>query len=78
MKVAIFGTQYVFEPAFRRNHLLARWFLAWLILDPEDEGDTFLRNAGSYTDYTVAVSQNMVTFITLLVAVILTVLKTEV
>lgn len=28
------------------------WFLALLILDPEDEGDTFLRNVGLYTDYT--------------------------
>jgi hypothetical protein len=31
--------------------LLARWFLARLILDPEDGDDTFLRNVGSYTDY---------------------------
>jgi hypothetical protein len=30
----------------------ARWFLARLIFEPED-GDTFLRNVGSHTDYTV-------------------------
>jgi hypothetical protein len=34
------------------NHLLARWFLSLLILDPEDGSDTLLRNVGSYTDYT--------------------------
>jgi hypothetical protein len=28
---------------------LARWFLARLILDPEDGGDTFLRKVGYYT-----------------------------
>jgi hypothetical protein len=28
------------------------WFLARLIFDPEDGGDTFLRSVGSYTDYT--------------------------
>jgi hypothetical protein len=26
-------------------------FLAWLIFDSEDGGDTLLRNVGSYTDY---------------------------
>jgi hypothetical protein len=30
----------------------SRWFLARLIFDHEDGGDTFLRNVGSYTDYT--------------------------
>jgi hypothetical protein len=30
------------------NHLLARWFLARLVFDPEDGGDIFLRNVGSY------------------------------
>jgi hypothetical protein len=30
----------------------SRLFLARLIFDPEDGGDTFLRNVGSYTDYT--------------------------
>jgi hypothetical protein len=30
----------------------ARWFLARLILDPEDVGDMFLWNVGSHTDYT--------------------------
>jgi hypothetical protein len=25
--------------------------LAWLIFDPEDGGDTFLRNVGSHEDY---------------------------
>jgi hypothetical protein len=29
----------------------ARWFLARLILDPEDGGYTFLRNVGSFSDY---------------------------
>jgi hypothetical protein len=28
----------------------ARWFLARMIFDPEDGGDMFLRNVGSYTD----------------------------
>jgi hypothetical protein len=39
----------------RRNSLtlmLAVWFLTRLIFDLEDGGDTFLRNVGSYTDYT--------------------------
>jgi hypothetical protein len=30
----------------------SRWFLARLIFDPEDGGDTLLRNVGSCTDYT--------------------------
>jgi hypothetical protein len=35
-------------------HLLARWF-AELFFDPEDGGDTFLRNAGyNSTDYTAS------------------------
>jgi hypothetical protein len=29
------------------------WFLAWLIFNPEDGGDTFLWNIGSYIVYTV-------------------------
>jgi hypothetical protein len=29
-----------------------RWFLARLIFDPEDGGDTLLRNVGLHTDYT--------------------------
>jgi hypothetical protein len=32
--------------------LLARWFLARMIFDTKDGGDTFLRNVGSPTDYT--------------------------
>jgi hypothetical protein len=32
-----------------RQNLLAHWFLAHLILDPEDGSDTYLRNVGSYT-----------------------------
>jgi hypothetical protein len=31
---------------------LASWFLARMIFDPEDGGDTFLRNVCSHTDYT--------------------------
>jgi hypothetical protein len=31
----------------------ARWFLAQLIFDPEDGGDTFLRNVGSHTNHTM-------------------------
>jgi hypothetical protein len=31
---------------------VARWFLARLIFDTEDGGDTFLRNVISHTDYT--------------------------
>jgi hypothetical protein len=34
------------------SHLLTRWCLAWLIFDRENGPDTFLRNVGSYTDYT--------------------------
>jgi hypothetical protein len=34
------------------SHLLARCFPAWLIFGLEHGGDTFLRNVGSYTDYT--------------------------
>jgi hypothetical protein len=35
-------------------HLLARWF-AELFFDPEDGGDTFLRNVGyKSTDYTAS------------------------
>jgi hypothetical protein len=32
--------------------------------DPEDGGNTFLRNIGSHTDYDGAISQKMATFIT--------------
>jgi hypothetical protein len=39
MKVAIFW------------QLVARWFLAGLIFNPEDGGDTFLQNVRSYTEY---------------------------
>jgi hypothetical protein len=34
------------------NQPAARWFLAGLIFDPEDGGDTFHRNVGPHTDYT--------------------------
>jgi hypothetical protein len=34
------------------SHLLALWFDARLIFNPEDGGDSFLRNVGSYMDYT--------------------------
>jgi hypothetical protein len=27
------------------------WFLAWLIFNPEDGGDTFFRNVSSHMDY---------------------------
>jgi hypothetical protein len=39
------------------GHLLARWCLPRLIFDPDDGGGTFLRNVGSYTDYTVPYSR---------------------
>jgi hypothetical protein len=32
-------------------YLTERWFLARLIIYPDDGGDMFLRNVGSYTDY---------------------------
>jgi hypothetical protein len=32
--------------------LLPRWFRAGMIFGPEDGGDAFLRNGGSYADYT--------------------------
>jgi hypothetical protein len=38
------------------SHLLTSWFLARLILDPEDECGTCLRNIGSYADYTAPVA----------------------
>jgi hypothetical protein len=52
-----------------RSHLLhAASLLARLTFDLEDGGDTFLRNAGSHTDYTALhISQNMGTFITVAV-----------
>jgi hypothetical protein len=46
---------------FLRSHLLERWFLARLILDPEDGCDTFFRNVTSHTDY-MALSKKKVTF----------------
>jgi hypothetical protein len=39
MKIAIFW-------------VVARWFIAWLIFDPEIGGYTLLQNAGSFTDFT--------------------------
>jgi hypothetical protein len=42
--------------------LAARLFLTRLIFDPENGGDTFLRNVGSNTNYT-AVSLKKATFI---------------
>jgi hypothetical protein len=38
------------------THLLVRWFLAGLIFGPEFGSDKFLRNIGSYTDYTALYS----------------------
>jgi hypothetical protein len=46
--IIVIPTDSSFCPATR-----SRWFLARLIFDPEDGGNTFLRNVGSYTDYTV-------------------------
>jgi hypothetical protein len=43
------------------NRPAARWLPARLIFDPEDGGDTFLRNFGSHTD-DGATYQKMVTF----------------
>jgi hypothetical protein len=37
-----------------------RWFLAWLVFDPEDGGDTFLKNVG----YHCAISEKIAAFIT--------------
>jgi hypothetical protein len=37
---------------------IARWFPARVIFDPEDGGDTFLRNVGSHTDYTEPITEN--------------------
>jgi hypothetical protein len=54
-KIAIFwdiAQCSLYEPTWL-GHLLSRWFLTRLIFGPEDGGDTFLRNVGSYTDYTV-------------------------
>jgi hypothetical protein len=31
---------------------VARWLLARLIIEPEDGGDSFLRNISSHTDHT--------------------------
>jgi hypothetical protein len=42
------------------------WFLAQLIFDCEDEGDTLFRNVGSYTDYTVLyprIGNNQITMV---------------
>jgi hypothetical protein len=57
-KVAVFQdtapcSQQINRRFSKTYHLhLGRGFLARLIFDPEDGGDTFLRNVGSYTDYT--------------------------
>jgi hypothetical protein len=40
-----------FGGTYHSGHLLAPWFLASLIFVPDDGGDTFLRNVGSYTSY---------------------------
>jgi hypothetical protein len=48
-----FHFSFPFFISFLPRYRLARWFLARLIFDPEDGGDIFLRNVGSYTDYTV-------------------------
>jgi hypothetical protein len=40
-------------------------FLLWLIFDPENGGDTFFRNVGSFMDYTAlhgAISHKMAIF----------------
>jgi hypothetical protein len=36
--------------------MLARWFLVRLIVSPEDGGDVFFRNLGSYTNYMALVA----------------------
>jgi hypothetical protein len=36
------------------SHMLALWFLARLIFEPENGGDTFLENVSSCTDYTAS------------------------
>jgi hypothetical protein len=36
----------------------SRWFLARLIFNSEDGGDTFLRNVGSYTYYTALIPED--------------------
>jgi hypothetical protein len=38
-------------------HLLQAGFFFCSFLDPEDEGDTFLRNVGSHADYTALYSR---------------------
>jgi hypothetical protein len=55
MRVAIFWDIASCSPYINqrfRGKVLALWFLARLIFDPEGEGDTFPRNVGSYRDYT--------------------------
>jgi hypothetical protein len=42
--------------------LAERWFLARLIFNPENGGDTFLRNNGSYHGKPSAISQKMTIF----------------
>jgi hypothetical protein len=39
--------------AYSANPPVACWFLAHIVFNPEDEGDTFLQNVGSHTDYMV-------------------------
>jgi hypothetical protein len=45
-----------FQQVARQN--TAGWFLARLIFGLEDGFDTFLRNVGSYTDYTAPYHNN--------------------
>jgi hypothetical protein len=54
MKSIIFWDMTPCSPLICRWHLLTRWF-AELFFDPEDGGDTFLRNVGcNSTDYTAS------------------------
>jgi hypothetical protein len=56
LNVAIFWDLAPYSPyvnrRFEEKYPVTRWYLAGLNVSSEDESHTFLRNAGSDTDYT--------------------------
>jgi hypothetical protein len=61
MNVATFWDIVACSPHVNRYFLATcySWFLSLLIFNPEDGGDTFLRNVSSHTDYTASTREPM-------------------